>query len=107
MSKKFYELEAKILPAARARSNKKFHAMFKEIPLSKLRHAYGQAQKALSAVQNPGQPTVMNLAQNADMYISSLRAHIEAMGGELDIIARFPEGAVKIQNFTALASAEI
>jgi hypothetical protein len=33
------------------------------------------------------------------MYISTLRAHIEAMGGELEIIARFPEGEVRITNF--------
>ncbi len=40
----------------------------------------------------------------SDMYLSTLRSHIEAMGGELDIIARFPDGAVKISNFTELGS---
>ncbi len=30
------------------------------------------------------------------MYISTLRSYIEAMGGELDIIARFPDGEVHI-----------
>ena len=39
-----------------------------------------------------------------DMYLSTLRSHIEAMGGELDIIARFPDGTVKISNFTELGS---
>jgi hypothetical protein len=34
------------------------------------------------------------------MYLSTLRAHIEAMGGELEVIARFPEGAVRIRNFS-------
>jgi len=36
------------------------------------------------------------------MYISTLRGHIEAMGGQLDVIARFPEGAVRISNFSDL-----
>ena len=36
------------------------------------------------------------------MYVSTLRKYIEAMGGELDIIARFPEGAVRIRQFREL-----
>jgi hypothetical protein len=36
------------------------------------------------------------------MYLSTLRSHIEAMGGELDVVARFPDGAVKISNFSDL-----
>jgi hypothetical protein len=36
------------------------------------------------------------------MYLSTLRSHIQAMGGELEIIARFPDGAVKINNFAEL-----
>ncbi len=36
------------------------------------------------------------------MYISTLRSHIEAMGGELEVIARFPEGTVRISNFAEL-----
>ena len=36
------------------------------------------------------------------MYISALRSHIGAMGGELEVIARFPEGNVRISNFAEL-----
>jgi hypothetical protein len=36
------------------------------------------------------------------MYLSTLRSHIEAMGGELEVVARFPEGIVKISNFSEL-----
>ena len=36
------------------------------------------------------------------MYISTLRSHIEAMGGELEVVARFPDGAVKISNFSEI-----
>ena len=38
------------------------------------------------------------------MYISTLRSHIEAMGGELEVIAKFPDGAVKISNFSDFAA---
>ena len=38
------------------------------------------------------------------MYISTLRSHIEAMGGQLEVIARFPGGAVKISNFAEIGT---
>jgi hypothetical protein len=31
------------------------------------------------------------------MYLSTLRSYIEAMGGELEIQAVFPEGSVRIE----------
>lgn len=34
--------------------------------------------------------------------ISTLRRFIEAMGGELEIVARFPDHAIKIRNFADL-----
>jgi hypothetical protein len=36
------------------------------------------------------------------MYISTLRDYIRAMGGELEIIAKFPDGAVRIKNFSGI-----
>ena len=36
------------------------------------------------------------------MYVSTLRRFIEAMGGQLEIIAHFPEGAVRITQFHEL-----
>jgi hypothetical protein len=33
------------------------------------------------------------------MYVSTLRRYVEAMGGELDIFARFPDGSVRITQF--------
>jgi len=33
------------------------------------------------------------------MYVSTLRRFVEAMGGELRIVARFPEGNVEISQF--------
>ena len=34
------------------------------------------------------------------MYISTLRGYVEAMGGELEIVARFPDGDVRIDQYT-------
>ena len=50
-------------------------------------------------------PLLTKIEKRTDMYLSTLRSHIEAMGGELDVIARFPDGSVKINNFTDLGAA--
>ena len=35
-------------------------------------------------------------------HAAQLRSHIRAMGGELEIVARFPDGAVRISNFAEI-----
>lgn len=35
---------------------------------------------------------VAKIEKRTDMYLSTLRSHIQAMAGELEIVARFPEG---------------
>lgn len=75
MAKKFYQLEAKMLPAARERSDQKFHAMIREIPLRKLRYAHCQSYKTLSEALHLEQAAIKALEQDTDSYLSSLRAH--------------------------------
>lgn len=48
------------------------------------------------------QPAIAKIEKRTDMYLSTLRSHIQGMGGELEIVVRFPEGSVKIQNFSDL-----
>jgi hypothetical protein len=42
---------------------------------------------------------VSRLERRTDMYVSTLRNYIRAMGGELKITAVFPNGAVEISQF--------
>ena len=102
MAKKFSDLRAKMSPQARDQANAKASAMLLEMPLHELRRARGMSQKVLAETLNVQQPSVAKLERRTDMYLSTLRSHIEAMGGELDLIARFPDGAVKIRNFAEL-----
>ena len=59
----------------------------------------------LAEVLHVQQPSIAKMEKRTDMYLSTLRSHIEAMGGQLDVIARFPDGAVKINNFRELGQA--
>ena len=78
--------------------------MLAEMPLNELRQARGLSQKMLAEVLHVQQPSIAKIEKRTDMYLSTLRSHIEAMGGELDVIARFPDGSVKINNFTDLGA---
>jgi hypothetical protein len=40
--------------------------------------------------------------QKQSWSVPECLSHIEAMGGELEIVARFPDGSVKISNFSEL-----
>lgn len=102
MAKKFPELRARMSPESRARAEVKAQSMLAEMPLNELRQARGLSQKMLAEVLHVQQPSIAKLEKRTDMYLSTLRSHIEAMGGELDVIARFPDGAVKISNFSDL-----
>ena len=73
-----------------------------EMPLQELRQARGLSQKVMADLLNVQQPAIAKLEKRTDMYVSTLRSHIEAMGGQLEVIARFPDGTVKITNFSEI-----
>jgi DNA-binding XRE family transcriptional regulator len=102
MTHKFSDLEEKMSPESRARVGRAVRKALKELPLDELRNARGLSQKMLAEALGIQQPAVAKMEKRADMYISTLRSHIEAMGGRLEITARFPEGSVKISNFSGL-----
>jgi DNA-binding XRE family transcriptional regulator len=102
MAKKFSELRERMSPKAQGLAKSKAQTMLSEMPLNELRQARGLSQKMLADVLHVQQPSIAKLEKRTDMYISTLRSHIEAMGGELDVVARFPDGNVKISNFSDL-----
>lgn len=100
MAKKFSELEAKMSPASRARSDALYQQLVAEMPLHELRQAKALSQVKLAEVLKINQAAVSKMENRTDMYISTLRDYIRAMGGDLQIVAQFPDGAVKITNFS-------
>ena len=74
--------------------------------LAETRRALKLSQEELAETLNVGQAAVAKLEKRADMYVSTLRRFIEAMGGELEIVARFPDHDVRIKNFRDLEEQE-
>jgi len=98
----YRELRTKMSPASRARAGKRAKEMLAEMPLCEVRHAREMSQKRLAEVLRINQASVSKLERRTDMYISTLRSFIEAMGGQLEIKAIFPDGAVRISQFEKL-----
>ena len=70
--------------------------------LREVREARERSQEAVGKMLHIKQAAVSKLERRTDMYLSTLRKYIEAMGGEFDIIARFPDHAVRITQFETL-----
>ena len=80
------------------------HLLLKEeMSLRELRRAVKFSQEELAQVLNVGQASVAKLERRTDAYVSTVRRFVEAMGGQLDIVARFPGSEpVSITNFGEL-----
>ncbi len=100
-SKPFSQLRNKMSTKARAAALKKTQQLM--LPLQELRQARQMSQERLAQILDTRQANVSRLERRTDMYISTLRSYIEAMGGELDIIARFPDGEIHVNQFSQLS----
>ncbi|MCW5589538.1 MAG: XRE family transcriptional regulator [Legionellales bacterium] len=102
MAKSFNKLRNKMSPVARRQADKKTKQMLAEMPLQELRRARAMSQERLAEVLETKQANISRLERRTDMYISTLRSYVHAMGGELSIIAHFPDGDVQINQFKDL-----
>jgi DNA-binding Xre family transcriptional regulator len=70
-----------------------------ELPVGELRQLAGKSQRELAKILGIKQPSLSKLENQSDIQISTLQKIVEALGGELDVVARFPKGSVKIAQF--------
>lgn len=103
MARNFSELRARMSSESKERADAKTKAMLEEMALAELRRARELSQSELARILGIRQPSVADMEKRTDMYISTLRSLIEGMGGQLDIVARFPGQEVRIKNFAQLA----
>ncbi len=99
----FSELTKDFTPERRQRIDEMKRELLEEMPLHELRRARALTQRDMAKMLKVNQPAVSKLEQRADVYVSSLRSYIEAVGGKLKIVAEFPEGEVAITNFADLS----
>jgi predicted transcriptional regulator len=67
-----------------------------EVALDELRRARELSQQELARTLGVNQASISKLERRTDMYLSTLRKFVEALGGELELRANFAEGSVRI-----------
>jgi|GEM_PF-565560 len=90
--KTWQEFKAQLPQHVQDKINAKFKVTMARLRLGDIREAVGKTQVELAAELGLGQGSVSKIERAADMYLSTLRRYIEALGGELEVLARFPEG---------------
>ena len=63
----------------------------KELTLRDLRKAHDLTQERMAELLDIGQDSVSRLEKRSDLLLSTLRSYVSAMGGTLDLVARFPD----------------
>ena len=76
----------------RDRINARYRVLKNEVEsLRALRKATGKAQTDIASSLGISQPSVSKIEKQTDMYLSTLRNYVEAAGGDLELVVRFPK----------------
>jgi Helix-turn-helix domain len=88
----------RLIPASSTRQQadeQRSQALKQEVEsLRELRQIAGKAQVDVAAALRVKQPSVSKVEKQGDMYLSTLRGYVEAIGGELELVVRLPEKPV-------------
>ena len=102
MVEKLSDLRAQMSTDGKAQAHEPAENAIAQMPLRELRQARQLTQEALARTLGSNQALVSKLERRNDMYLSSLRSYVEAVGGRLDIVAHFPDGNVRISQFDGI-----
>jgi predicted XRE-type DNA-binding protein len=94
MGRNLDDVVAALPEARRARVEARAQELNDQVEgLGELRRVAGKAQVEIASVLKVKQPSVSKIEKQADMYLSTLRSYVEAIGGQLDLIVRLPSRA--------------
>ena len=83
----------------RERASRRAQELLQELLLSEIREMTGKSQQQVAKAIGIKQPSLSKLERQSDMQVSTLRKIVKALGGELEVIARFPNRVVIIEQF--------
>ena len=82
---------AKLKPARRRKIEARAAELIaEEMSLRELRKAHELTQEQVAEILEVGQDGVSRLEKRGDLLVSTLRSYVEAMGGQLSLVAEFP-----------------
>lgn len=99
MAKKFTELRAKMSLASQSRAAARTECMMVEMQLAELRQSRSMTQTSVAETMGVAQAAVSKFEHREDVYLSTLREYIAALGGELKLTAVFPDTEVQVHSY--------
>jgi DNA-binding XRE family transcriptional regulator len=96
-TKSLDELEKKYLsPKQIAKLHAEVAGEILEMNLREVRKLSGVTQVQLAKATRMAQPELSRIERREDHLLSTLRTYIEALGGEVEVLARFDDKTVKL-----------
>ena len=83
----------------RARAAKRTRELLSEMLISEMRKLAGKSQREVARELGIKPPSLSKLEKQSDMQISTLQRIVAALGGKLDVVARFPTENIRIDQF--------
>lgn len=100
MARPFKELRDRMTPEARERVDQRVRETLLEMTLQQLRQRVsGLTQTQLAEIMEVTQGAISQLEKRQDVLLSKLAGYVHALGGDLELIARFPDSDVRITQF--------
>jgi len=94
------ELPASFRSDNAAGEEQRVHESRTAMPLDALRDAKQLTQVQMAQLLKISQGAVSKVERRTDMFVSTLRNYVRAIGGDLEIRAVFPDGDVLIDQFS-------
>lgn len=88
--------EAKADPVRRERIATYKRAMLDALALADLRAQRGITQRDVAGELGVTQANISRIEHEEDLYLSTLRGYVAALGGQLEVNAVFPDGKVTL-----------
>lgn len=99
MAKKFENLEKQMDPKRLTRAKTQAKEVMAEMLLAEIRKEAGFTQEEIAKTIGIKQPSLSKLESQDDIQVSTLQRLIQALGGQLELIAHMPGGDIRISQF--------
>lgn len=92
MGRNLNQIIVELPPERQERIKERYQELRQEVEgLRELRQIAGKAQLDIARALNIKQPSVSKIEKQTDMYLSTLRSYVEAIGGQLELVVKLPK----------------
>jgi transcriptional regulator with XRE-family HTH domain len=96
MAKSFDKLRRKMPPTRQSKARARTDTMVADLALAELRRNFGVTQEQLARLPDIRQAAISKIERRDDVLLSTLTTYVRALGGELEIMARFGDHALRL-----------